>query len=506
MKLIHLIRKNVGWKIAVVTSASLLFVALLMIVSFSIIPVQIFSKFNLIQILIVLVTILTFLSVLVINIATVAFIQRPLDRLLHTINQAESGNLMARAHVGSSDELGELTTQFNEMLRKIGELDRRKIRTERELILAQEDLKYKKMLEEKAKIIEETNQQLERSVNDLSILYRVSQMISSTIVSEELYNILIDVVVKTLGFQEFALLILDEESKQLGVKAAYGFKDNQKVKELSFVLGEGISGQVAKNKESIYIKDTSKDPAYLHYKGEKMEEGSFLSLPVMSHQKVLGVMNFSRPGLDSFSTMDIRLLTSLASQVAVSIENARLYAKTKELSVTDELTHLYNRRHFFTMLQMEWKRARRFTRNISLLMVDVDHFKQYNDTHGHLQGDRVLEEIAALLAENVREVDTVARYGGEEFAIILTHTSCEEAVEVAQKICQVVSGHVFGNGKHSSEEQVTVSIGVANFPEDTVNMEELIDHADMALYEAKNFGRNRVVRYRREKSSSLRAV
>jgi diguanylate cyclase (GGDEF)-like protein len=506
MNLIRAIRENVGWKIAVITSISLLFVALLLIVSFSFIPVQLFSKFNLIQILVVLVTLLTFLSVLVINIATVALIQRPLDRLIHAISQAERGNLTVRAHVDSVDEIGELTTKFNEMLHQIGELDQRKIKTERELILAQEDLKYKKMLEEKAGIIEETNRQLARSLKDLSVLYRVNQMVSSTIVPEELYNVLVDVVVETLGFQEFALLVFDEESRRLRVKVASGFKDNQKIKELTFGLGEGICGQVAKTRESIYIRDTSKDSSYLHYKGEKMEEGSFLSLPIISHNRLLGVMNFSRPGTDSFSSMDVQLLNSLASQVGVAIENARLYAKTKDLSVTDELTHIYNRRHFQTMLQMELKRARRFNRNVSLLMVDVDHFKKYNDTHGHMEGDRVLEEIAKILSENVREVDTVARYGGEEFSIILTHTTSDEATQVAKKLCRLVEGHPFKYEKNTKHAQVTISVGVANFPENAENLEELINHADMALYEAKGSGRNQVVRFDQMKSSGLRAV
>jgi diguanylate cyclase (GGDEF)-like protein len=506
MKVIRLIRENVGWKIGVITTMVLLFVAVLIIVSFSIVQVQLFSKFNLIQILVVLVTLLTLLGILTITLTTNHFIQRPVDRLVNAISRAEGGDLTVRASVESIDEIGELTTKFNEMLRKISELDTRKMKTERDLILAQEELKYKKVLEEKAAIIEKTNNQLERSVSDLSVLYRVSQMISSTIVPEELYNVLIDVVVKTLGFQEFALLIFDEETRRLHVKAAYGFKDNQKIKELSFGLGEGISGRVAESKDLVYIKDTSRDPTYLHYKGEKMEEGSFLSLPIISHNRLLGVMNFSRPGTDAFSPMDIKLLTSLGSQVGVSMENARLYAKTKELSVTDELTHVFNRRHFQTMLQMEWKRAKRFARSVSLLMIDVDYFKRYNDAHGHVEGDRVLQEIAKILSESVREVDTVARYGGEEFAIILTHTTSDEAMGVAEKLCRLIRENPFKCEKESMESQVTISAGVANFPEDADDMETLVDHADIALYQAKSGGRNRAVRYDASKSSGLRVV
>lgn len=505
MRIIRLIRENVGWKIAVVTSVALLFVAVLMIASFSVIPIQLFSKFNLIQILVILVLLLTFLAVLVINISTTAFIQKPIDRLIHAINLAQSGNLKVKAAVQSVDEIGELSGQFNQMLERIGELDARKIRTERELIHAQEELKYKKVLEEKSFIIEKTNQQLEKTVKELSVLYEVSQMISSTLEPDELYNIMLDVV-KTLGFNEFALLVFDDETHKLTVKTAYGFKDNQKVKDLVFELGEGISGIVAQKRQPVYIKDTTREDTYLHYKGEKQEEGSFFSIPLISHERLMGVMNFTRPGVDSFSTNEIRLLNSLANQIAIAMENTRLYAKTKELSVTDELTHIYNRRHFQNMLQMEWRRAKRFNRNISLLMVDVDHFKEYNDSYGHLEGDQVLKTIAQVLADNVREVDTVARYGGEEFSIILTHTDAEDAYQVAQKLCALVAAYPFRDESKNIDTPVTVSIGVATYPEDAVNMEDLINHADIALYKAKNQGRNRVVSYQEAISSGLRVV
>ncbi len=505
MQIIRLIRENVGWKIAAVTSIALLFVAVLMIGSFSVIPVQLFSKFNLIQILVILVLILTLLAVLVINIATSTFIQKPIDRLTHAISLAQAGNLKVKTPVRSVDEIGELAGQFNQMLDKIGELDARKIRTERELIHAQEELKYKKVLEEKSFIIERTNQQLEKTVKELSVLYEVSQMISSTLEPDELYNIMLDVV-NTLGFNEFALLVFDDEKQKLSVKTAYGFTDNDKVKSLVFELGEGLSGIAAQKRQPLYIKDTSNEETYLHYKGEKQEEGSFFAIPLISHDRLMGVMNFTRPGIDSFSTNEIRLLNSLANQIAIAMENTRLYAKTKELSVTDELTHIYNRRHFQNMLEMEWRRAKRFNRFISLLMIDVDHFKHYNDSYGHLEGDQVLKAIAQILADHVREVDTVARYGGEEFSIILTHTDAHDALQVARKLCDRVAQYPFRDETKNIDTPVTVSIGVATYPDDAVNMEDLINHADIALYKAKHQGRNRVITYQEAMSSGLRVV
>lgn len=505
-KLIQIIQQNVGWKIAAATTVSLFLVALLILITFSVTPVQWISKFNFIQIFFALVSLLIFLAILVIHLATSIFVTKPLEHFIRTFQEIENGNLKARATINTTDEMNSFSNRFNGMIRQVEELEESRIKAERELTIIQEELKYKMILEEKAKIIEETNRQLERRVQDLSVLYRVSQLISATLDPLELYNVLTDVVVNTLGYQEFSFMIYQEETESLYVKVAHGFKDNEKVKSLYFKIGEGVTGKVAAKKEASYIRDTSVEPAYLHYKGEKMEEGSFLSLPIVSHRRLLGVMNFFRPGIDSFSSMDIKLLTSLASQVAVAMENSALYAKTKELAVTDDLTHVYNRRYFHTMLQMELKRAKRFTRNMSLLMVDVDHFKQYNDTHGHLEGDRALEEIAKILSVNVREVDTVARYGGEEFGVILVQTSAAEAMTVAEKLCRLIEKKSFRSEANFSNQTITVSIGVSNFPEDADSIEDLINHADIALYQAKNLGRNRVKNFTQIKSSGLRVV
>jgi len=182
----------------------------------------------------------------------------------------------------------------------------------------------------------------------------------------------------------------------------------------------------------------------------------------------------------------------VAGQVAQALANARLYTRTRELSVRDELTGINNRRHFQQMLQMEWKRAVRFRRQLSLIMLDVDHFKEYNDTFGHLQGDSVLKHIGVLLKKNLREVDTVARFGGEEFVLLLPDTDKRGAVVVAEKVRAVVAGHKFLDDELKDTRRITISAGVATYPDDVGEMEDLIDQADIALYRAKEKGRNLV--------------
>ncbi|MFO1463396.1 MAG: diguanylate cyclase [bacterium] len=486
------LKENLGLRIGVVTGVAIFLMVLLLLGIVASIQVNLISKFTMIQVLLVLAIVIATFSILVIAISTNLFIHRPLSRLMTAIRQAESGDLKTRARVDSEDEIGQVAAQFNEMLAKINELESTKLDTERKLTAMQEELKFKGMLEEKAKIITSTNRKLEESLHELSVLYNISQALTGSIDLDELCNMLGEVIVRNVGVQDFAILLLEEETQKLEVKAANGFRKNDSIRELKFDLGEGISGKVAKQKQAVYIPDTSKDAQYMHYKGAKPEDGSFLCLPIVAKGLSLGAINFSRKETDGFTNNDIRLLTAVASQIAIALENARLYAKTKELSLIDDLTQVYNRRHFQKILEMEFKRAKRFNRPLSLLMVDVDHFKEFNDTFGHLEGDRVLAELAAVLAENLREVDTVARYGGEEFSVILPNTALSDAHQVALKLRDLVGKMHAVQGRPASQ-QVTVSIGAAAFDAGTESLEDLITHADVALYKAKSQGRNRVI-------------
>jgi two-component system cell cycle response regulator len=166
--------------------------------------------------------------------------------------------------------------------------------------------------------------------------------------------------------------------------------------------------------------------------------------------------------------------------------------KLKQLAVTDGLTGLYNHRYFQEKLDQEVARAERFGHPVSLCVIDVDHFKAYNDAHGHPRGDEVLKRVAFLLVENVREVDTVARYGGEEFVIILPETSKENAAGVAEKIRSIIERTEFPRESTQPLGRLTVSVGVGSFPSDGKVSQDLMDRADEALFRAKAAGRNRV--------------
>ena len=171
----------------------------------------------------------------------------------------------------------------------------------------------------------------------------------------------------------------------------------------------------------------------------------------------------------------------------------------KNLSNIDDLTNINNYRSFKLILKSEIKRHSRYKRNLSLLMADIDNFKQVNDTYGHQIGDIVLKKVAELLRKSIRGCDSVARYGGEEFTVILPETSEDEAAMVGERIVQTIQKHKFKTFESTSIGNLTVTVGLASFPKDAVNTKGLIDKADQALYEGKKQGKNRLCVYGKNK-------
>ncbi len=184
-------------------------------------------------------------------------------------------------------------------------------------------------------------------------------------------------------------------------------------------------------------------------------------------------------------------LDSIIKLINLCLEKIGLYKKLQEVSIHDSLTSLYNRRYFTERFEEEYSRAKKFELPLSLLMIDIDYFKKINDTYGHLVGDIVLKEVAFIIRENVREIDFVARYGGEEFIVILPETEKKDAFVVGERIVKKVDAHSIE--AFDEKVKVTVSVGVASFPEDSRYKEPLLEAVDRALYKAKKEGRNRVV-------------
>jgi diguanylate cyclase (GGDEF)-like protein len=218
---------------------------------------------------------------------------------------------------------------------------------------------------------------------------------------------------------------------------------------------------------------------------------AMLAVPILREHQLLGLVTTVDPEDGGFGDDDIESLSALAVQAGVAIENARLHRVVERQAVTDALTGLANRRQFYEVLGREYERAQRFGTPLSLILLDIDDFKQINDTRGHLAGDAVLHGVAATLAELIREIDMAARYGGEEFAILLPQTAQDGAAQLAERLRREIATRPIRFGPDEIEG-ITASFGVAAGPEDSMTQIDLIASADAALYQAKRDGKNHV--------------
>ncbi len=216
-----------------------------------------------------------------------------------------------------------------------------------------------------------------------------------------------------------------------------------------------------------------------------------MAVPLNAHNQVLGVLAVHRSDPHYFTQTNLRLLSAFASHVSTAIANAHLYKEAQYLAITDPLTRIYNRRYFFEIAQREFDRATRYDHQLSMLMLDIDHFKAVNDTYGHQTGDIALQKVANICRGSIRDIDILARYGGEEFIILLPDTGQQGALHVAHRIGNKISNVPTNVGEYSIP--ITASIGVATLTKEITTLDMLIGQADTMLYKAKEAGRNRVM-------------
>jgi diguanylate cyclase (GGDEF)-like protein len=254
----------------------------------------------------------------------------------------------------------------------------------------------------------------------------------------------------------------------------------------------GISRWVLLEGQPVHVPDVGQDPRY-HPSIDSLpglRTSAVLAAPLKVRDAVLGVLvAVNRLDASLFDMRHLRVLSLLANQTAIAIENGKLYRHAEQLAVTDDLTQVYNYRFLKMALRREVKRAARFSQNFSVMMVDVDNLKRYNDRNGHLRGSEVLRTIAQILVREARSIDLVAKYGGDEFVVILPQTSRKGACVLAERIKQTVEASAF---PLVAPGVITVSIGVATYPENGVSAGELLEAADIALYAAKQAGKNQV--------------
>ncbi|MBI5328134.1 MAG: diguanylate cyclase, partial [Deltaproteobacteria bacterium] len=406
------------------------------------------------------------------------YVTKPINELHQGADIIAKGNLIHRLDINTGDELEGLAGAFNHM----------------------------------AASLQEAKKELDRRIFELYTLYNISKTLSTAIEAEELLKEIVKKVSSDLNMEDVIIMLLDDKTQELYVASCTaGSPDACKCANSRYKVGQGFYGWVAMSGEARLIRDVSMEKDIVPGDIIDSEIQSIIAVPFGVRGKIIGLLCAykNKPGV--FERTDLELLKAVAENVAVALENARLYKETKVMAITDGLTGLYNRRFFVTRLKQEISRAERYNRPLSLLIMDIDYFKHYNDTHGHQGGDEILRGFAGVITQAIRNSDIAARYGGEEFVIISPETDKEQAVKMAEKLRKIIADYPFPLKQTQPNGNLTVSIGVAVFKPvpaglpsngsiggikqgtDAANADELIKKADDALYKAKETGRNKVV-------------
>ncbi|HLQ61353.1 MAG TPA: sensor domain-containing diguanylate cyclase [Candidatus Acidoferrales bacterium] len=314
-----------------------------------------------------------------------------------------------------------------------------------------------------------------------SVLLTVTEAVNSSLSMEEVLNLALTHCGRLVGASAGALYLMRPDRSELTREASFGLAHHARAATRRLDQ-EPTRSALAQERQSV-VELAERDAPGLEGGGHP---GHALVLPVQRSGQLMGAMELYLLNQPEITPEQMDLLYGVAAQTATAIRHAQLFREQEETGLTDELTHLPNRRYLAQRYLQEMQRSRRYHKPMAFLMLDIDHFKEVNDSHGHLIGDQVLAELGRILAASVRESDVCARYGGEEFAAILHEASVEGAQIMAERLRQGVEAHTFPAGLKLS---VSVGIAATDNPE---RFGTLIEEADSALYRAKEAGRNRV--------------
>lgn len=361
----------------------------------------------------------------------------------------------------------------------------RLLNTELEDMIGKTNLAYQQLETEELK-----NKSLREKIRRYDILAVLIERLNQNLSLEETVNTLTESAYSLLGQRDTSCLLYLSEGSSDKVYLASTDK-NSSIKEK---YGDMFDEWLIKHSQPLLVEDTLSDFRFdsdKFRKSSKRKIGSIISCCLISRRRPTGLLRLDNPSPKHFGLEELRLLNTISDIASIAIDNSKYYQHIKDLAVTDSLTHLYTRRFILERLEEEIKRSLLTERPLSLIMLDIDFFKQYNDQYGHLAGDIVLRNLSLWLKEALSNRDFLAgRIGGEEFLVILASTAKDAAFGIAEEI----RGHIQGKtvNLRRKPSKVTISAGVSSCPQDARSAQDLMNKADIALYEAKRSGRNKV--------------
>ncbi len=444
---------------------------------------------------------LTILRMVLIMIAIVIFgscyffrringITQPVLELRNAAEALSRGDLNYRIREISNDELGQIAVVLNKMAGELERTYQERANQDISSALAHEDDKTKLILERKERERDRISEELSIIQRETTALYQLNHAMTAAIELSALFDRILQVLNEILSCDHIVLLIHNQGESILEVVRTTGMDANA-LNDVSFTFNQGITGEATQSQKMIYVKNIDNDERNLSYHGQMVTRGSMISVPLVVKGRLIGAINLHNKEVDAFSLSEQKLIQAVANQTAIAIHNTQLLEKSRDLSNTDELTGLSNRRHFQEILKREVAQARRFSSIFSIIMCDIDGFKQHKSALGNLQTDALLRQVGKALLKNTRGIDLVSRFGNDQFIVLLPKTSKDGAVATAEKLRKRIGEEDFSLLINSEQSvNVTLSFGVTEFPGDSKNIYELLNLADRALYAAKQDGCN----------------
>jgi diguanylate cyclase (GGDEF)-like protein len=400
------------------------------------------------------------------------------------------GNLNYRIFDVGNDELGQIAVSFNHMAAELEKSYQDRVHLDISAALTHAADKTKLLLEKKRRDHDKLTEELNTIQRETSALYQLNHAMTASIELGSLFDRILQVLNEVLACDYVVLLVHNLGESALEVVRTAGL-DAEALNKVRFTFNQGVTGEAAQSQRMIYVKDINLDNRSLSYHGQVATRGSMISVPLVVKGRLVGAINLHKKQTDAFPVSAQKLVQAIANQTAIAIDNAQLLVRSRDLSNTDELTGLANRRHFQEVLKREVSQARRFSSNFSIVMGDIDNFKKHKSTVGNIQADALLRKVGQFLLKNTRGIDLVCRFGNDQFIILLPKTNRKGALAAAEKLRKRILEEDFASVIDAEQKlAVTLSFGVTEFPIDSKNIYELLNLADRALYAAKKAGSN----------------